>query len=117
MTRYFRQIKHYYDTDDNRSLIRTQRVYVKSSDISVQLSPITNLLLQRQITTTIKVDKFPENIRTLVTFVANTDNQTGWSRLQMNLPYNPNDPNLEAHIKEIFQYSGVICADYIGEKL
>lgn len=106
-----------YDTDDNRTVLRSQRVYVKNSDISVQLSPITPLLQARVINTNNKIEKFPEKIRHLKTFVTNTDNTTGWSELMMNMPYNPSSPLLEAHIKEIIEYQGVICVDYYGEIL
>lgn len=115
MARYFRLLKHEYDTDTGVTVIRSQRVYVKNSDINIQLSPITPLLEARLITTQAKIEKFPDKNRALITFVKNSDNQTGYSRLTMNLPYSPNNPDLRNHIKEILTYNGVICGDYIGE--
>lgn len=115
MARYFRQIKHRYTSDTGRVVIRSQRVYVMSSDPTVVLSPITPLLLAREVDTIYKIDKYPNKTRRLQVYVNNTDNQSGYSILNMTIPYNAISPLLNRHVQEILAHELTVCGDYIGE--
>lgn len=109
--RRFRDIKIVYTRDNGSDRILAQRVYVNTSDGNAR-TPITPLLLARQDNQPWVLEPMEKTYRNVEScFVVNGEE----SKFRVFIPYNPNDPNLGAHIKEIRDYPGVQLVTYRGE--
>lgn len=99
-----KDIKLRYTQDDFEDALINQRLfYDENGDI---LTPITSLLLARQIgTVNPTIDRLGNSEpRYISACFGSPTNQSGESQFKAIIPYSPGDPNHVEHIKEIFDY-------------
>lgn len=113
--RRYKDIGIYYDSDFGFTTILRQRTY-KTENGEIQ-TPITPLLLARQVETDCKIPVVAAfEARYINACFANPDNDTGESNLKVIVPYRGTDEvNHKGQIKEIAAFSGVLAVDYKGE--
>lgn len=109
--RRLRDIKIRYTKDMGSDKIIAQRVYVNVDD-GTAITPITPLLLARQVPSDWVVEPKEEEYRNVeVCFIVNNKE----SNFRAIVPYRPEDPDLKNHVREIKFYPGIAKATYRGE--
>jgi hypothetical protein len=99
-----KDIKIRYTQDDfEDALVNQRQFYDENGDI---LTPITPLLLDRQVATVNPTIGRLGNSepRYISVCFGSPSNQSGESQFKVLIPYGPGDLNHVAHIKEIFDY-------------
>lgn len=111
-----RDYKIRYITDLFYQKLIVQRTYVDRDNGTI-LTPITQSFLDRLVTDDNILDPI-ENLeaRNVETCFLNPNNQSGESRFNVIIPYNPDEGGHSQQIKEIENYPGVVTLIYYGEK-
>ena len=101
--------KFLYSDDRGRTSIKRARFYYNDDGVTLD-TPRTPLFEARLVNRDEKVTGTSAGLRHVLSYV-------GQRRLRAKIPYEPTDPRLVAHIKEILAQPQVDCGDYIGERL
>jgi len=111
----FNDLKYLYTRDDGLDQLYAQRQFIDSVS-NVLLTPVTALFAARVIPTDTKVER-PKNLskRKVIAYIDNPNATTGFSVIDLAIPYQSNDPNHTAQQREILLLPSVLCTDYVGE--
>ncbi|MGL5075744.1 MAG: hypothetical protein ACRDBG_07865 [Waterburya sp.] len=110
----YRNLKFKYKYDLDRESIKSQRVFLDENDAEV--TPITQLFLNRVINSNLKIEGSSANLRHIMTFIK-VGNDATVGNYKVNSPYSPTTETdlLKAHLREVLDVPRVICGDYYGE--
>ena len=105
----YASIKYLYDTDSGKQLVKRQRAYYQSDNVTFD-TVITPLFVAREVTTDLKVTGTDSLTRHVIVEINNRS-------LRSNIPYRPHTDELNEHILEILNAPNVDCGDYFGETI
>lgn len=111
----YKDLGVYYDSDFGFTIPVRQRT--NKDENGNEISPVTQLLLDRLVNTDCKVPVAKEfEPRYVNACIPNSANQDGESNFKMIIPYRPTDQvSFRAHIREIKDFQNVQAVDYKGE--
>jgi len=113
ITRRYKDLVIRYSSDFNFDILLRHRIY-KTEDGTIE-TPITPMLLARQVESDCKPPKRTFNERHVIACFANPDTKTGESNLKAIIPYLPNTVEHKTHIQEIKAYTNVLAIEYYSE--